>query len=1149
MSFCLRFRYRLVAAAVFLLLPLALLAVPVSFNIPAQPTADALMLFARQSDSRVLFSYKALKNERSPEVVGELEPMNALAKLLVGTGYVAVEQGPKKYLVKPMDQKVGAIRGTLLGDNGEPLLLAQVILHDTNQTVATDKDGAFVFPAVDAGTYMLVVTYGDYPPLHIADVAVNAGKTTALESVTLHHPVTSDESAKLEPFVLKDAPVERLPAFQVYGAKSKPYTDTNIDLPRGVDDVQPYYIIDWQSIQQSGASNVSELLKQRLTMDTTALLNSQSVGASAQHQNTLGNTSSVNLRGLGSDKTLVLVNGRRLAGLITGNSSDEQTDLNGIPMSAIERIEILPSSASGIYGGSAIGGVINVILKKNYSGGDITTTYDNTFNSDAPVRSLALSYGLSLEKGKTQVMFSAQWSNAKALQLRDRVDVLQRAYDKIRVNYPEYFNSSTTPFLGTLPNISATSTAVPSLTFDDGTSLGAISTHISPGTSSATSTADLKSMLLANAGTWNTDLPATAQRNTGLFQQLGVDPSVRTFRGSINRQMTENLELLVDYTHAENNATTLGAPFKATYTLSGFAPTNPFKQTVNISVPIANSYPNTTQSNEQSLTVDLIAKLPLGWTGMLDFAHSQSAFKNAYYYYDNSGLLADLRSGLVNPFVDTTLYPLALSSYLVPTTYGSSSSRDEYAIRGTGPLFSLPWGQPTLAVGLEHVIRKVPDNTQTIVYPVSTSQSMTNTYFAQRELTDSVYSETTIPLVAKDRFPLLRSLDLQLSGRAERHSVDGGTQGMTTYLDYPDSPEYIGSTKDGLPFKKRVTYNNTNGTVGLAYRPVEDVILRASFATAYLPPAPSDLVPSPTVAVQADTVYNAKTGNYDTVDLITGGNANLVPQHSRSWNVGLVWEPQQASLKGLRFDVEYYRIMQYDAISSLGAQQIVDLESTYRGRVTRDSSGTITRVDITSLNLFKRETQGWDMSLDYRLKTDVGYFNFHAAESTILHINTQYALASPDYDAAGIPSEGGAAKIKANTSFSWDWHSWNVGWTTRYYGSYKQYGIAGGPQSLQYMDGAAYPYYIDGQGADSIPSQMYHDFVFGYEFGRGLSEEGSKLARTGRKILEGMSVQAGVKNVFNKMPPYDFYYIQNYFTSPYGDLRGRSFWVSLKKEF
>ena len=95
MSFCLRFRYRLVAAAVFLLLPLALLAVPVSFNIPAQPTADALMLFARQSDSRVLFSYKALKNERSPEVVGELEPMNALAKLLVGSGDVAVEQGPK----------------------------------------------------------------------------------------------------------------------------------------------------------------------------------------------------------------------------------------------------------------------------------------------------------------------------------------------------------------------------------------------------------------------------------------------------------------------------------------------------------------------------------------------------------------------------------------------------------------------------------------------------------------------------------------------------------------------------------------------------------------------------------------------------------------------------------------------------------------------------------------------------------------------------------------------------------------------------------------------------------------------------------------------------------------------------------------------
>src|SRR5205085_1980006 len=96
--------------------------------------------------------------------------------------------------------------------------------------------------------------------------------------------------------------------------------------------------------------------------------------------------SAINLRGLGIDKTLILVNGRRMAGVNYSRGDEMRTyqpDLNGIPLAAVERIEVLPSSASAIYGGSAMGGVINVILKKNYQGGEARYSYDMPSNSSA----------------------------------------------------------------------------------------------------------------------------------------------------------------------------------------------------------------------------------------------------------------------------------------------------------------------------------------------------------------------------------------------------------------------------------------------------------------------------------------------------------------------------------------------------------------------------------------------------------------------------------------------------------------------------------------------------------------------------------------------------------------------------------------------
>ena len=88
------------------------------------------------------------------------------------------------------------------------------------------------------------------------------------------------------------------------------------------------------------------------------------------------------------------------------------------------------------------------------------------------------------------------------------------------------------------------------------------------------------------------------------------------------------------------------------------------------------------------------------------------------------------------------------------------------------------------------------------------------------------------------------------------------------------------------------------------------------------------------------------------------------------------------------------------------------------------------------------------------------------------------------------------------------------------------------------------------QGSDKISSQIYHDLSLGYRFGYRERLSGATGLRTrARGWLNDVTLQAGVKNVLNDLPPYDFFYEFNYYTSPYGDLRGRSYWVTLKKSF
>jgi outer membrane cobalamin receptor len=138
------------------------------------------------------------------------------------------------------------------------------------------------------------------------------------------------------------------------------------------------------------------------TVNTESLLNTlpQAVPGLDRTSNNPGNGSAtVNLRGLGSNRTLVLINGTRVVPTSSGGS----VDINAIPNALIENIEVLTGGASAVYGSDAVAGVVNFILKDDFEGVNINAGFEQTFEGDAGIYSTDLTLGANTADGRGNV--------------------------------------------------------------------------------------------------------------------------------------------------------------------------------------------------------------------------------------------------------------------------------------------------------------------------------------------------------------------------------------------------------------------------------------------------------------------------------------------------------------------------------------------------------------------------------------------------------------------------------------------------------------------------------------------------------------------------------------------------------------------------
>lgn len=173
----------------------------------------------------------------------------------------------------------------------------------------------------------------------------------------------------------------------------------NSDIPRTQDDIQPYRVWSSHDLAMSHAETVDDFLRTRLTSNAQARAAVQNPAS----QNGSGR-SEIDMRGMGSSQTVVLIDGRRLPSLPSIANTFVQPDINGAPLSAIDRIEVLTATSGGVYGAGAVAGAVNIVLKRDYRGADLAVTYGDTSRFDAPTKRVDARIGFSPDGGRTDVM-------------------------------------------------------------------------------------------------------------------------------------------------------------------------------------------------------------------------------------------------------------------------------------------------------------------------------------------------------------------------------------------------------------------------------------------------------------------------------------------------------------------------------------------------------------------------------------------------------------------------------------------------------------------------------------------------------------------------------------------------------------------------
>ena len=865
----------------------------------------------------------------------------------------------------------------------------------------------------------------------------------------------------------------------------------------------PMVVITREQIRRRGFSTVEDVVRS-LTQ------NFSTINASVGLDNSLGSVdfqgqSAINLRGFGERSTLVLVNGRRW--VQASAFGDGEVNINGIPFSAIERVEVLTSGASAIYGSDARAGVVNFILRKDYAGGETALRYDmGAHQGDS--RRVEQSAAITWEGGRANLQLSYSES--------DSVDPRKAGF--VSLDFRPLGGSDRRYQPGS-PDHSGQPAIVAYAT-----------SYVTPG-----GTEYIIPVLPLGA------LPAGNDGTSGVFSSLSLDnlvpydPAAIGYRATTPPTDRLSGHLAVDQEFLDG-AVSAYAEFTFVYSdtlaltgvpkISAFVPsTNPYNDIpphpffstsvtytalAEVQAGILEPLKFDSDQNSRGLTLGLRAELPFrDWTG--DFSATRGKEESFFAFVRiDEDLLAQRLAGvdaagnplpmdkIINPFGNGAGQSPAAMQGLVAPYYGDDpyganwnfSRQDDFLFSANGGMFNLPAGESQLALGGEY-------RTEKIDYSDDGSRSRLFLVNKPERDISSFFGELSLPLVGDD------------NGRSGVHSL--GLKLALRYDEYSFSGPFGG--RGSADIEK--TFDNVSPKVELAYFPMPSLKLRASWAESFVAPRISQLFGlgfGPINYYDIVDIENPEHG-VQFPDAYFPGNPDLKPEISDTLAVGFDWTPEGV-LDGLAFSVTWFETDFKDKVESAALLFFLapELVFQYPGLVVRDAGGNIERLNIFDINLASRLSKTLDTSFTYEFDaTRWGLFRV-GAEGTFTDLlqQTWYPGAEPDIQSGRLDAPG---RWKAIGYVGWTRDNATLNLAVNYSSSYAApFGSA--PQTR-------------------VENYMTFDLTGSYEFGNS-----------------GWKLYAGARNLTNRK----FSFVNtNYGAPPWDprrvDTRGRVLHLEVRKTY
>jgi len=875
-------------------------------------------------------------------------------------------------------------------------------------------------------------------------------------------PATAQQAGVAAQAPVADAGAAADPAADTTGAASLgEITIIGSRIPRSsVETARPVVTLDAKQLAQTGLVNVGEIL-QHITSAGSAINSKVDVGGN-------GGTN-LDLRNLGTNRVLVLVNGKRW---ITGLRG--AVDLDQIPTSVIESVQVLKDGASSIYGSDAIAGVVNIITRKTFVGAEVSgyigeDNYGNTW--DGPTKQYSAMLGFGNDKGN--VTIDAQY------QQNDEVHDCSRPI-------------SCVPYYGTPVGSSFSPNGRYEFYPPPGSSLYGDTALCPP--KNGKPYCDLTTIPGTPGNSISNFKPFTAadQFNYAQLYDL-VAPNQSTdlyVQGTYDLASWVTFHTTAMYNHHVNiesyspvNLDIGGGGIGSL--ISATNPYNPFGFDLNsnVSAPspgvgqlvlagiriIAGGYREfTNTTNTYYYNGGLDGKFDLfskNFLWSLDFTYGQELEWDltpaGEYNVANLNQALGPASGCTGTCVPMSFFgsggitPAMLSYVGAQEQSTTTETQKDYEFNlSSGDIFDLPGGPLGFNIGFEYqqvAGANHPDSLQQAGISTDGAQAPTAGGYSVK----SEYAELAVPLLQK--LPFVKEMDVDLAARSSQYSSFG---------------------------------SNTTKQVGFRWQPDGQTLIRASWGTGFRAPniqelyqgqtqsAPFVLDPCNSAQLAAESAQTsancAKAGvpvgiytqpvNGELDNVTVGGNPHVKPESSTSKSVGIVFNPNMAP--GLDINVDYFKIQVDNLISDFGAQNILDAcyiggSSQFCDLVQRNSVGVITVLDDIETNVGDIQTEGLDFGVDYRLHTRIGLFSaqFQTTFTTEYNETIPSANGGPPqvYHLAGW--EDGTTytsypKNKSILTLNWSRGNWSALWRMRYIGSmienctgYTQYHVCSDPNA------------------------------------------------------------------------------------------------------